>query len=40
MPRIDTRKFYLSAIKKHGVSAKGVNWLSKEPLANSNQANN
>lgn len=30
MPRIDTRKFYLSAIKKHGVSAKGVNWLSKE----------
>lgn len=30
MPRIDTRKFYLSAIKKYGLSARGVNWLSKE----------
>lgn len=30
MPRIDSEKFYTSAIDKHGVSAKGVNWSSKE----------
>ena len=29
MPRIDTQKFYTSAIEKFGVSAKGVNWASK-----------
>lgn len=30
MPRIDNEKFYTSAIKKYGTSAKGVNWNSKE----------
>ncbi len=30
MPRIDNQKFYLSAIDKYGVTAKGVNWHSKE----------
>ena len=30
MPRIDSEKFYTSAIEKFGVSAKGVNWASKE----------
>lgn len=30
MPRIDSEKFYTSAIKKHGATAKGVNWNSKE----------
>jgi SAM-dependent methyltransferase len=30
MPRIDSEKFYTSAIETHGVSAKGVNWISKE----------
>lgn len=30
MPRIDNEKFYTSAIDIHGVSAKGVNWNSKE----------
>jgi len=30
MPRIDSEKFYTSAIDMHGVSAKGVNWNSKE----------
>ena len=30
MPKIDTDKFYTSAIKMHGTSAKGVNWASKE----------
>ncbi len=29
MPRIDSQKFYSSAIEKHGVSAKGVNWHSE-----------
>ena len=29
MPRIDSQKFYTSAIEKYGVSAKGVNWHSK-----------
>jgi len=29
MPRIDSEKFYTSAIEMHGVSAKGVNWHSK-----------
>ncbi|MFT7861182.1 MAG: class I SAM-dependent methyltransferase [Sulfurimonas sp.] len=29
MPTIDNEKFYLAAIKKHGVSAKGVNWSSQ-----------
>jgi len=30
MPRIDSEKFYTSAIEKHGTTAKGVNWASKE----------
>ncbi|MFT7003973.1 MAG: SAM-dependent methyltransferase [Sulfurimonas sp.] len=30
MPRIDSEKFYTSAINIHGVTAKGVNWSSKE----------
>jgi len=30
MPRIDSEKFYTSAIERHGVSPKGVNWLSKQ----------
>ena len=30
MPKIDTDKFYTSAIKMYGTSAKGVNWASKE----------
>lgn len=28
MPKIDSLKFYASAIKKHGTTAKGLNWLS------------
>ncbi len=30
MPRIDSQKFYTSAIEMHGTNAKGVNWASKE----------
>jgi SAM-dependent methyltransferase len=30
MPRIDNEKFYQSAIEMYGVSAKGVNWHSKQ----------
>ena len=30
MPRINSEKFYTSAIEIHGTSAKGVNWASKE----------
>ena len=30
MPRIDSEKFYTSAIEMHGTSAQGVNWASKE----------
>lgn len=30
MPRIDSQKFYTSAIEMHGTSAQGVNWASKE----------
>ena len=30
MPLIDSETFYSSAIKMHGVTAKGVNWASKE----------
>ncbi len=30
MPRIDSQKFYTSAIDLHGTTAKGVNWASKE----------
>ena len=30
MPRIDSEKFYQSAIEMHGTSAKGVNWASKK----------
>ncbi len=30
MPKIDSEKFYTSAIEMHGTSAKGVNWASKE----------
>jgi len=30
MPKIDSEKFYTSAIEMHGISAKGVNWASKE----------
>ena len=29
MPKIDNEKFYISAIKKHGQSAKGLNWNSQ-----------
>ncbi|MEN8303541.1 MAG: class I SAM-dependent methyltransferase [Campylobacterota bacterium] len=30
MPRINSEKFYTSAIDMHGTSPKGVNWASKE----------
>ena len=30
MPRIDNEKFYTSAIQKHGITAKGVNWISSD----------
>lgn len=30
MPRIDSEKFYTSAIEVHGTSAKGLNWNSKK----------
>jgi len=30
MPKIDSEKFYTSAIAKFGVNAQGVNWASKE----------
>jgi len=30
MPRIDSEKFYLSSIKKHGSQPQGVNWVSKK----------
>ena len=30
MPRIDSEKFYTSAIEMYGTSAKGVNWHSKQ----------
>jgi len=30
LPKIDTDKFYSSAIQKFGTTAKGVNWASKE----------
>jgi SAM-dependent methyltransferase len=30
MPRVDSQKFYSSAIDKYGITAKGVNWHSKE----------
>lgn len=30
MPRIDNKKFYLAALKTHGISAKGLHWYSKE----------
>jgi len=30
MPRIDSEKFYTSAIEKFGTTAKGVNWASRE----------
>ncbi|SFV50735.1 hypothetical protein MNB_SM-4-442 [hydrothermal vent metagenome] len=30
MPKINSLKFYSNAIKKHGISAKGLNWLSRE----------
>ena len=30
MPKIDSEKFYTSAIEMHGTSAKGVNWASKK----------
>jgi SAM-dependent methyltransferase len=30
MPRIDNEKFYASAIDRYGITAKGVNWLSKK----------
>ncbi len=30
MPRINSEKFYTSAIETHGTSAKGVNWASKK----------
>jgi SAM-dependent methyltransferase len=30
MPKIDNSLFYQSAIKKHGITAKGVQWLSQK----------
>lgn len=30
MPKIDNKTFYKSAIDKYGITAKGVNWHSKE----------
>jgi len=30
MPRINSEKFYTSAIETHGATAKGVNWASKK----------
>jgi len=30
MPKIDSEKFYTSAIQYYGTTAKGVNWASKE----------
>ena len=30
MPRIDNKRFYISAIEKFGIGAKGVNWTSKQ----------
>ncbi len=30
MPKIDNEQFYTSAIKKFGITAKGVNWASKK----------
>ncbi|MDD5372786.1 MAG: class I SAM-dependent methyltransferase [Sulfurimonas sp.] len=30
MPRIDNKTFYSTAIEKYGITAKGVNWHSKE----------
>jgi len=30
MPRIDSEKFYTSAIEVHGTTAKGLNWNSKQ----------
>jgi len=30
MPKIDSDKFYISALKQHGNSAKGINWSSKQ----------
>lgn len=30
MPLIDNKKFYTSAIQKHGITAKGVNWISSD----------
>jgi SAM-dependent methyltransferase len=30
MPKIDNKIFYQRAIKKHGITAKGVQWTSKE----------
>lgn len=30
MPRINSQKFYASSIKTHGITAKGLNWNSKE----------
>ncbi len=29
MPRIDNDKFYKNALKKHGATAKGLNWFDK-----------
>ena len=30
MPRIDSERFYLASLKKHGINARGVNWVSQE----------
>jgi SAM-dependent methyltransferase len=30
MPRIDSEKFYLTSLKKHGQTPQGVQWLSQE----------
>jgi len=30
MPKVDNKTFYSTAIEKYGITAKGVNWHSKE----------
>lgn len=30
MPRIDSQKFYIASLKKHGISPKGLHWFGKE----------
>jgi len=30
MPRIDSQKFYIASLKKHGVTPQGLHWFGKE----------